>query len=303
MNAIPHPRAESFSDPERLADTRPDVVQDPAIGEIMSRANQLTAEQVEQILEHQKKTGLRFGEAAIALRHASDDDVLFALAQQFHYPYAPVDKRALNPELVTAAEPFSRQAEAFRAIRGQLLTRVFTGEKPARALAVISPNPGDGKTFFAANLAVVLSQLGGRTLLIDADLRGPRQHDVFGIPNSQGLSGLLSGRAPRNVICAIPHLPSLFLIPGGAVPPNPTELIERPAFSVLIRELTGKFDYVVIDTPAAWHGVDGVAVAQKCGAALCIARQGKSKLADLQDLVATLSSGTVTMAGVIMNEY
>ena len=302
MNAIPHSRAEPLRDREHPADTRQDL-HDPAIGEIMARANQLTAEQVEEILAHQKKTGLRFGEAAIALRLASDDDVLFALAQQFHYPFAPVDKRSLNPELVTAAQPFSRQAEAFRAIRGQLLNQVFGSEQPSRALAVISPNSGDGKTFFAANLAVVLSQLGGRTLLIDADLRGPRQHEVFGVQNSQGLSGLLSGRAPRNVICAIPHLPSLFLIPGGAIPPNPTELIERPGFSMLIRELVGKFQYVVIDTPAAAYGVDASAIAQKCGAALFITRQGKSKLAGLQDLVATLSSGEVKMAGAILNEY
>jgi protein-tyrosine kinase len=74
------------------------------------------------------------------------------------------------------------QAESFRAMRSQLMMRLFPeGHEPAPRLAVVSPDTGDGKTFFAANLAVTLAQLGGRTLLVDADMRGPRQHEVFGI--------------------------------------------------------------------------------------------------------------------------
>jgi protein-tyrosine kinase len=276
---------------------------DRSIGEIISRTKELSSGTVSEILAYQKETGLRFGEAAVALGHVKNEDVLFALAQQFHYPYSPVDKQKLNPELVTAAQPFSKQAESFRAIRGQVILRAFPEGEPKRALAVISANTGDGKTFFAANLAIVLAQLGGRVLLIDADMRGPRQHEVFGIENTLGLSGVLSGRAEQQVIKQVPDLPSLYLLPGGAVPPNPIELVERPAFGLLIKELVSKFDYVIVDTPAAWYGADASAVALKCGAALCIARQGKSKIQGLQDLMATISAGSVKLAGVIMNEY
>jgi protein-tyrosine kinase len=276
---------------------------DRAIGEIIGRTNQLTVEQVEKVLAYQKETGLRFGEAAVALGFVSNEEVLFALAQQFHYPYSPVDKQKLNPELVSAVQPFSKQAEAFRAIRGQVLLRAFPEGEPKRALAVISANTGDGKTFFAANLAIVLAQIGGRVLLVDADLRGPRQHEVFGIENTLGLSGVLSGRAEQQVIRQIADLPSLYLLPGGAIPPNPIELVERPAFGLLIKELVSKFDYVIVDTPAAFYGADASAVALKCGAALCVARQGKSKMSGIQDLLATISAGTVKLAGVIMNEY
>jgi protein-tyrosine kinase len=276
---------------------------DRSIGEIISRTKELSADIVAEILAYQKETGLRFGEAAVALGHVKNEDVLFALAQQFHYPYSPVDKQKLNPELVTAAQPFSKQAESFRAIRGQVILRAFPDGEPKRALAVISANTGDGKTFFAANLAIVLAQLGGRVLLIDADMRGPRQHEVFGIENTLGLSGVLSGRAEQQVIKQIPDLPSLYLLPGGAIPPNPIELVERPAFGLLIKELVSKFDYVIVDTPAAFYGADASAVALKCGAALCIARQGKSKIRGLQDLMATISAGSVKLAGVIMNEY
>src|SRR5690606_31496730 len=118
---------------------------------------------------------------------------------------------------------------------------VFNGEEPRRALAIVSPNSGDGKTFFSANLAIALSQLGGRTLLVDADMRGPRQHEVFGVEGTAGLSGLLSGRAEANVIIQAPDLPSLFLLPVGITPPNPLELVERPAFGLLLRELLNKF--------------------------------------------------------------
>jgi protein-tyrosine kinase len=279
------------------------TLHDRSIGEIISRTNHLGPEQVEKILAYQRETGLRFGEAAVSLGLVSNEAVLFALAQQFHYPYSPVDKQKLNPELVTAAQPFSKQAEAFRAIRGQVILRAFPEGEPRRALSIISANTGDGKTFFAANLAIVLAQLGGRVLLVDADLRGPRQHEVFGVENSLGLSGLLSGRAEQQVIRQIPDLPSLFLLPGGAIPPNPIELVERPAFGLLMKELVSKFDYVLVDTPAAIYGADASAVALKCGAALCLARQGKSKTRNLQDLMATISAGSVRLAGVIMNEY
>jgi protein-tyrosine kinase len=279
------------------------AVHDRSIGSIISDTRNLTADQVEQIVIYQREKGIRFGEAAIALGLASADDVLFALAQQFHYPYAPESRRTLSPELITLNQPFSHQSEAFRAIRSQVMVRVFAEGEVRPALSVISPDSGDGKTFFCANLAVTLAQLGGRTLLVDADMRGPRQHQVFGLENRAGLSGILAGRSESQVVQQVPDVPSLFLLPVGIAPPNPLELVERPAFGLLMRELTSKFDHVVVDTPAAVYGSDAMVIASRCGAALVVARKNSSRVSSLQDLVAALAQSPVKLAGVIMNEY
>jgi len=278
-------------------------IADRSIGSIIAETRNLSAEQVEKILSHQREKGIRFGEAAIALGFASTDDVLFALSQQFHYPYAAADRRKANPELVALNQPFGVQAESFRAIRSQIMMRLFNEGQVRSALAVVSPDSGDGKSFFSANLAVTLAQLGGRTLLVDADMRGPRQHQIFGIDNNAGLSGILSGRAEAKVIQQVAGMPSLFVLPVGITPPNPLELVERPAFGLLLRELLSKFDHVVVDTPAAQFGSDCAVIAARCGAALVVARQDKSRVSSLEDLVSNLAETPTTLVGVIFNKF
>jgi protein-tyrosine kinase len=289
--------------PESLDAEQSSLAVHRQIGSIIAESRDLPARDVERILSHQKDKGLRFGEAAVELGYASKDDVLFALAQQFHYPYAQAEKQTVSPELVALTKPFSPQAESFRAIRSQLTMRVFGEPQTRRALAVVSPDTGDGKSYFAANLAVTLAQLGGRTLLLDADLRGPRQHEIFGLTGSGGLSGVLSGRSQPNVIQYVQGIPSLFVMPVGVKPPNPLELVERPAFALLMQELTGKFDHVVVDTPAAVFGADYGVIASRCGSALVIARRHASRVNSLQEMVAGMSHGSTMLAGVIFNEY
>ena len=295
------PKAQPASE-EPIEDSDEKVV-DRSIGELMRESRKLTDEQIEQILLHQREHDVRFGEAAVALEFVTRDDVVWALAQQFHYPYVP-GERTGNPELVVAANPFSDEAEAFRELRSQLMMSVMNGEDPRRALSVISPNIDDGKSYLAANVAIAFSQLGGRTLLVDADMRTPRQQAVFDIGHPMaGLSGILSGRAEQNVIVQIPDLPSLYLLPAGAVPPNPLELVQRPAFGLLMAELLSKFDYVVVDTPANVHGADARVIAAKCGAALVMGRKGKSRMALMDKLLKSLGKSAVKVAGVVMNEH
>jgi len=279
------------------------VLLERPIGHILLEKLGLTEIQVEQILAHVQSTGLRFGDAAVDLGLASHDVVLEALSEQFGYPYASEDRRRLSPELVTLNQPFSTQAEAFRAIRSQVVMRVFNENEQKRALAVVSPASGDGKTFFCANLAVTLAQAGGRTLLVDADLRGPRQHEVFNLDNSAGLSSVLAGRVDSQMVQQVAGVPSLYVMPVGVTPPNPLELIDRPAFSMLIRELVLKFDHVIVDTPAAVYGADAQVVAARCGAVLIVARKDESRVGELQQLVGALSSSPARMAGVILNEF
>ncbi len=294
--------------PDQAAAAPDAAVHDRSIGDILAELRHLSVAQVEKVLAYQREKGVRFGEAAVALGLASKDDVIFALAQQFHYPYAPEEQRKLQGDLVALNEPFSARAESFRALRSQLMMRLFSdvdsqGGRGGVALAVISPNSGDGKTYTATNLAVTLAQLGGRTLLVDADMRSPRVHEVFQLGNQAGLSSILSGRADKQVIQQVAAIPSLFVLPVGTTPPNPQELVERPAFGMLLRELVSKFDHVVVDTPAAVHGADAAVIAAKCGAALVIARKDVSRSAALRELVASLAGAPVKMAGVVFNEF
>jgi protein-tyrosine kinase len=282
----------------------PAAVHDRSIGDIIRGLRNLSAEQVEAVLTYQREHGVRFGEAAVALKFVTPDDVLYALSQQFHYPYAPEEHRKESPELVALNQPFSVQAESFRALRSQVIMRVWAEQAPRHALAVISADNGDGKTFFAANLAVSLAQLGGvRTLLVDANLRGPRQHEVFKLDNRSGLSGILSGRSDKDVIQPVEYVPGLFVLAAGTTPPNPLELVERPAFGLLMRELASKFDHVVVDTPAASSGADASVTSARCGAAIVLARKNQSRVAALQDLMASLDGTAVRLAGVVVNEF
>ena len=301
QDSIPMPNA-----PLRELQAAGGAVQDRSMGDILAELRNLSAEQVERVLQHQRTQGVRFGEAAVALGMATQDDVLFALSRQFHYPYAPEEQRNVSPELVMLREPFSPRAEAFRALRSQLMMRAFADDAAAlrRAVAVISPDSGDGKSYCAANLAVALAQLGGaRTLLVDADMRTPRQHTLFGLDNRAGLSGILSGRSDSQVIQQVAGVGNLFVLPVGITPPNPLELVERPAFGLLLRELTAKFDHVIVDTPAAVRGADAGVIAARCGAALLVARRHSSRLAALQDLLASFSGSTTRVCGVVYNEH
>jgi protein-tyrosine kinase len=291
------------AEPETVPGNAAAEVRARSIGDIISQLRNLSVDEVERILELQRTQGVRFGEAAVSLGLASQDDVLFALSQQFHYPYAPQEQRTLSPELVTMNEPFGARAEAFRALRSQLIMR---DRKPAKAqaLAIISPCAGDGKTYCAANLGVVLAQLGGRTLIVDADMRAPRMHEVFNLGNRpMGLSSILSGRSTDQVICQAGNIPSLFVLPVGATPPNPLELLERPAFGLLIEELASKFDHVIVDSPAAEVGADAGVIAARCGKALIVARRHHARIDALSELTAGFVGSPATLTGVVVNDF
>jgi protein-tyrosine kinase len=275
-----------------------------SIGDLIREARNLDPGQIEQVLQYQRQHRVPFGEAAIALKFATRDDVLWALGQQFHYPYAAEgDVANLNQELITAIDPFSDESEIFRDVRSQLLSGVMAPDLPPRALAVLSPDVGDGKTFFAANLAVAFSQLGGRTLLVDADMRTPRLHDLFDVPGGAGLSNILAGRADTNVIHESNALPGVFVLPVGVLPPNPLELVQRQMFGLLVLELCAKFDHVIVDTPAATHGADARLISAKCGAAMVIGRRGHSRMDAIEVLVSQVQKSHARFAGVMINEH
>src|SRR5213592_2290785 len=174
-------------------------------------------------MQLQQTNGLRFGEAALRLGLITEDDLRCAVAKQYDLPHLLPGNESISKELVVAYEPFHPRAEELRALRTQLLMRWSKAGVRHRVLAIVSPGPGEGRSYVAANLAAGFSQLGERTLLIDADLRAPRQHRIFDVPDRIGLSAILSGRADRSAVVPVPQFSTLSLLPAGAPPPNPQE--------------------------------------------------------------------------------
>lgn len=285
------------------ADYRSHAVPDAncLIGELMRETCELRDEEIGRILAYQRERGLRFGEAAVALRLARREDVLAALSRQFQYPIGFLG-RELDSELVSAANPFGEQADAIRELRTRLLE--VRQARAARALAVVSPDAGDGKTYLAANLAIAFSQLAERTLLIDADIRAPRQHRLLGTENGAGLTSVLAGFTEAGAaVRPVPGLPELFLLPAGPLPPNPLELLQRPALGALMHEMLQKFEHLVLDTTAAVRGADSRLVAAGCGASLVVARRRRTRMAPLEGLLQALGRANVEIVGVVMNEH
>lgn len=273
-----------------------------SIGGFIREARNLSDEQVEQILLYQRKNDLKFGEAAVALQLASGEDVRRALSFQFDYPYGEARVRNLSAELVVAAAPFSPAAEAFRDLRSKLLALGPVDGEPKRALAVLSPETGDGKTFVAVNLAIAFSQLGLRTLIVDADLRSPRVHKVFEVPDRVGLSNVLAGLTHQDFIFDVPGLPSLYVLPAGIEPPNPNELIAKPGFTLLLRDLLQRFDQVIVDTPAASLGADARITAMKAGSCLVVSRRHGTKVKALKAMLESIDKSPTALAGVMLND-
>jgi capsular exopolysaccharide synthesis family protein len=230
-------------------------------------------------------------------------DAFGTLTQLLHTPYAPFagDWQG-DPELVVAADPFHQQAEIFRELRAQLLAKALARSSRA-ALAVVSPDRGDGRSYVAANLAACLGQLGGRTLLIDADLRSPRLHRLLGPHEGVGLSSILGGHVDDIPLRQASRLPGLFFIPAGDVPPNPVDLLQGPRFSLLLYEMLSKFDHVVLDSPADALGADARLIAAKAGAALVVGRKGRSSISTLRQLLGRLENGPAEVAGVLLNQH
>jgi len=273
------------------------------IGAILIESGRLRREDVEEILWLQVKKGLRFGDAAHELGLLSRADVDFALALQFDYRYLRRGESRVSEEVIAAYDPFSPQVEALRALRSQLMLRWFDSDPARRALAVLSAGRNEGRSYIAANLAVVFSQLGQRTVLIDADLRNPRQHKLFALDERAGLSTVLSGRAGLEAVQRIPSLSHLSVLPAGVLPPNPQELVTRPAFAQLLRLLEPHVDVIILDSPAAAESADAQTLAVRAGAALLVARKNVTRMARAKRVADSVLQAKGTIVGAVYNDF
>ncbi|MFZ1910144.1 MAG: chain length determinant protein tyrosine kinase EpsG [Burkholderiales bacterium] len=273
------------------------------IGMVLIEAGRLTPDGAERILRLQREEGLRFGDAAIRLGLLSVADVQFALSRQFHYPYLVRGHSAVSEELVAAYDPFGARAESLRALRSQLTLRWFDNDPSRKALTIVSAARKEGRSFVAANLAVVFAQLGERTLLIDADLRHPRQHQLFGLENRVGLSAVLAGRGGPETVQHVPSLPKLSVLPAGALPPNPQELLASPIFPELLHQLAEQLDVILLDSPAAADTADAQILAVRSGAALIVARTNATRMWRVQGVTDSVVQARATIVGSVLNDF
>ncbi len=297
--AVP-PASNSSSVPE-VATTRDHT---RAIGSILLDAGRLSQEDIDEIRAYAGQNGLRFGDAAVQMNRATPEDVEFALSRQFNYAVFPQDlSGSVDAAVIAGHDPQCAVVEELRTIRSRLLLG-WLNNAERHVLAITSPERGDGRSWFAANLATVFAQAGKRTLLVDADLRRPQQHRLFNIDNEVGLSELLTGRrAGKDIARRIHPQMRLFVMTSGMVPPNPQELLVREAFDFVLDRLAQQFDIVIIDTPAATESADAEILAARAGAAILLARQHHTRQATLVQAMDCLTRSGTKVIGTVVNDY
>jgi len=273
------------------------------LGAILVTQGRLAPADAAQVQQFARKNGMRFGEAAQRLNLLTQQDIDVALAHQFNYPVlARSASGGVSDELVAGYNPQSESVEPLRALRSQIVLRwLGQSSESRRVLTVVSSERGEGRSWITANLAIVLAQIGYRTLIIDTDLRHSRQHQLFNLPSSAGLSALLTGRAGKEVVQRVHPQLRLFVLAAGAAPPNPQELLGRPVFDLVLSTFANQYDVVLLDTPASSETADGLLLASISGAALVVTRRNHTKIASLHAAVQNLNQSGVNIIGSVMN--
>ena len=178
--------------------------------------------------------------------------------------------------LITLAQPRSAAAEAYRSLRTNLM--YSSVEVPIRTLLVTSAARDDEKSITLANLAVTFAQGGNKTILVDADLRQPKQHEIWGVNGGRGLSGMMLDDA---AIADPPVLDSevdnLLIVTAGDLPPNPADLLSGKRMDAIIAALKERSDYVLFDSPPILAATDAALLGIKLDGALLAIRAGDTR--------------------------
>ncbi|HID89784.1 MAG TPA: polysaccharide biosynthesis tyrosine autokinase [Anaerolineae bacterium] len=179
-------------------------------------------------------------------------------------------------DLITLTDPRSPAAEAYRTLRTNL---TFAGlDKPIETLVVTSAAPGEGKSTTLANLAVTMAQGERRTILVDADLRRPSLHEIFGVSNSRGLTTMFveQGALEEPPLVAT-EVDNLFLLPSGPTPPNPADLLGSRRMEEVINVLREQADLVLFDAPPVIAVTDAAVLGTKVDGVLLVVRAGHTR--------------------------
>ena len=202
-------------------------------------------------------------------------------------------------ELVPHYFPNSRLAESYRSIRTALL--LSSADHPVKTIVVTSALPGEGKTASTANLAITLAQSGKTVVLVDADLRRPRQHRLFKVKNTFGLTTYLTDSVPIKDVIKSTEIPNLFLINAGPIPPNPAELLGSEKMTRFIKMMGEECDYMLFDLPPMLEISDALVLGAKVDGVVLVVWGDKTSREALKKSREKLDMLKVRTLGVIIN--
>lgn len=214
---------------------------------------------------------------------------------------ANVAEGSPDPFLVAHYQPKSLQAESFRGLRTSLY--FTTRGETHKIIQVTSPTKGDGKSTLTANLAVCIAQSGKKVLLIDADLRKPRQHKIFGIKADMGLASVIADQTEWKDAVQPTAVPGLSLLPSGKLPSNPAELVTSHRFKELLEVVRSEYDFILVDTPPLLAVSDPSIVAPQVDGVLLVLRivkNGRPAAERCREVLVTLGAN---LLGVVVNGY
>jgi capsular exopolysaccharide synthesis family protein len=174
-------------------------------------------------------------------------------------------------------------------------------DKPLRTILVTSSGPSEGKTTMTAALAATMAGGNNRVLLVDADMRRPRVHKVFGTTGAAGLSSLILGEGRLEGTVVKTDVPNLDVLPCGPVPPNPTELLHTKAFASLLGEMTRRYDRIVIDSPPAGVVADAIVIATQVDGTLMVLKAATTSRDAAERTVRGLVDVKARIFGAVLN--
>ena len=207
-------------------------------------------------------------------------------------------KQAADPLLDKGVPPDFQ--EAFRSLRTSVL--FASHNETVRTILVTSTGPGEGKTLVASNLAMSLAQTGQRVLLVDADMRRPRVHKIFKRSQEPGLSEFTAGRLSESKAIIRTAAPGLWLLPAGAIPPNPSELLSSERCRRLIKELSEAFDWVIIDSPPVMAVTDASLLAHMVAGVLFVVAAGQATAPAAANALDQLDAAQARFLGAVLNK-
>ena len=203
------------------------------------------------------------------------------------------------PELITLHQPSNQNCEAYRSIRTSIFFRAQ--ETGAKIIQITSPTPGDGKSTTISNIAASMAQSGRKVLVIDADLRKPRQHRYFGVDNDYGLTSVVYGQMEPEEAVRVIQAEYLSVVTCGPIPPNPSELLTSARFEAIIGVYREQYDYILIDTPPLLAVTDPAIVCRFVDLVYMVMRINNGVRSNSVRAKEVVDSMGVELSGVIIN--
>jgi capsular exopolysaccharide synthesis family protein len=212
-----------------------------------------------------------------------------------------VDGRRYRTTLVSLLEPLSAPSESYRRLRTNV--QFSRPDTIVQMVVVTSGSPGEGKSTTAANLAITMAQAGRRTLLLDADLRKPSAHKIFGQNREPGLVGILFSEGAPDFEGFATNVDELYFIPAGAASPNPSEILGSRKMREFLRLAREHFDVIVIDTPPVLTVADAVIVSTQADGTIYVTTAAQTDLPAVESGIMALQNVGAYILGAVVNKF